>query len=290
MSARINAMCIVNVAKAENKATPQIETGNGFTAILKADGTVWMTGNEEIVATGTGGTTQNTDITDNNNTDDVGAIINRPQTNGARPQQIKINETEYLTNVIKISAGANHVLALTKNGEIYAWGKNDNGQLGIGNLTSYAVKVVGEGGASTLKRIVDISAGETGSTAVNEFGWVYVWGKGSNGEFANGVTTSSSTPVKTVVNHGISASIGEGHVVALGQNGKLYTWGKNNAGQLGTGNTTNNTIVGKIAEGITDITAGGNFSIVKDIEGNIYGTGKNTNGEIGLGTNTNVKT
>jgi len=252
-------MCIVNVSGKENIATPQIETGNGFTAILKADGTVWMTGNEEIIG---------------------------------EPAQIKINKNTYLENVIKISAGANHVLALTKDGEVYAWGKNEAGQLGIGNNenTTYATKVTGEGGASTLKRIVDITAGETGSTAINEFGWVFVWGNGTQGEFGNGGTTSSNTPVKTVVNHGISASIGEGHVVALGQNGKLYTWGKNNAGQLGIGNTTNNTIIGKIADGITDISAGGNQTIVKDIEGNIYGTGQNTNGQLGIGTNTNVTT
>ena len=50
----VNVMCIVNVAKAENIAVPQVETGNGFTAVLKADGTVWMTGNQDIVATGTG--------------------------------------------------------------------------------------------------------------------------------------------------------------------------------------------------------------------------------------------
>ena len=47
--------------------------------------------------------------------------------------------------------------------------------------------------------------------------------------------------------------------VTQGQNGKLYTWGKNNVGQLGLGNTTNNTIVGKIADGITEISAGGNL-------------------------------
>ena len=65
----------------------------------------------------------------------------------------------------------------------------------------YARKVSGEGGSSTLKRIVDISAGDTGSVAINEFGWVYVWGNGSHGEFGNGGgTTSSGTPVKTVMN------------------------------------------------------------------------------------------
>jgi len=260
----INTMCIINVAKSGNIANPQIETGNGFTVILKADGTVWMTGNEEIVCAGT-------DI---------------------KPVQVKISETEYLTNVIKISAGANHVLALTNNGEVYTWGKNENGQLGIGNNenTIYATKVLGEGGSSTLKRIVDISAGEYGSSAINEFGWVYVWGNGTYGEMANIRTISSNTPVKTTVNHGISVSRGEGHVISQGQNGKLYTWGKNDKGQLGTGNRINSATVVKIADEITDITAGGNQTIVKDIDGNIYGTGLNTLGQLGIGTNTNVTT
>ena len=35
----IYAMCIVNVAK--ETANPMVETGNGYTAVLKADGTVW---------------------------------------------------------------------------------------------------------------------------------------------------------------------------------------------------------------------------------------------------------
>ena len=38
-----------------------------------------------------------------------------------KPEQVKISETEYLTNVIKISAGVNHVLALTQTGEVYAY-------------------------------------------------------------------------------------------------------------------------------------------------------------------------
>ncbi len=38
---KLYAMCIVNVSK--NQANPQIETGNGYVLILKADGTVWRT-------------------------------------------------------------------------------------------------------------------------------------------------------------------------------------------------------------------------------------------------------
>lgn len=34
--------------------------------------------------------------------------------------------------VKKIATGKSHVLALTESGRVYAWGKNDKGQLGIG--------------------------------------------------------------------------------------------------------------------------------------------------------------
>ena len=303
----VNVMCIINVAKAENIATPQVETGDGFVAILKADGTVWMTGNKEIITTGTG---TNINNVENNEQDVVGAGPVSARGTDVKPEQVKISETEYLTNVIKISAGVNHVLALTQTGEVYAWGKNDAGQLGIGTTgdttnTSdendvgagpvsahggYAKKVVGEGGSSTLKRIVDISAGDASSTATNEFGWVFVWGNGSNGEFGNAGTTSSNTPVKTVISNGISSSIGTGHVAIQGQNGKLYTWGRNDNGQLGTGNLSNNLSVGKIANGITDISASGNETIVKDMERKVYGTGRNTSGELGIEGNTNITT
>lgn len=38
------------------------------------------------------------------------------------------------TNVIvQVACGIKHVLALTNNGEIYAWGSNTEGQLGLGS-------------------------------------------------------------------------------------------------------------------------------------------------------------
>ena len=106
----------------------------------------------------------------------------------------------------------------------------------------------------------------------------------------NAGTTSSNTPVKTVISNGISSSIGTGHVAIQGQNGKLYTWGRNDNGQLGTGNLSNNLSVGKIANGITDISASGNETIVKDMERKVYGTGRNTSGELGIEGNTNITT
>ncbi len=163
--------------------------------------------------------------------------------------------------------------------------------LGVDNteFSNYATKVSGEGGSSTLSRIVDISAGTYGSSAINEFGWVYVWGNGTNGEMGNGTTTTNKAPVKTTLNTGISVSTGAGHNVALSHSGKVYTWGKNNAGQLGIGSLTNNTILSKIADKITEISASGCETIVKDIDKKVYGAGLNTSGQLGQGTFANAQ-
>ena len=85
---------------------------NEFTAILKSDGTVWTIGKNE-----------NGQLGDGTNEDKIEAV------------QVKIDENTYLTNVIKISVGEEHVLALTKEGKVYAWGANTYGQLGIGTTT-----------------------------------------------------------------------------------------------------------------------------------------------------------
>lgn len=59
------------------------------------------------------------------------------------PTQVKIDENTPLENIVKISAGANHVLALSKDGKVYALGQGASGQLGQNNTenSNYA-KVV----------------------------------------------------------------------------------------------------------------------------------------------------
>lgn len=91
----------------------------------------------------------------------------------------------------------------------------------------------GEGGSGYLGRIIDISAGNYGSSAINEFGWVYIWGNGSYGEIGNGKTESKYYPTKNPSNIGISVSLGAGHTALLGQNAKVYTFGRNLNGELG---------------------------------------------------------
>ena len=126
----LKAMAIINVAKSGAVAISAVRTGgygtiSSATAVLKEDGTVWTMG------------------TNNNGQLGDGTNLNRNQ-----PVQVKINSNTYLTNVIKISVGWYHMMALTEDGHVYVWGANTDGQLGINstNDQNYATLVLGYNG------------------------------------------------------------------------------------------------------------------------------------------------
>ncbi|XP_018048391.1 PREDICTED: RCC1 and BTB domain-containing protein 1-like isoform X1 [Atta colombica] len=78
--------------------------------------------------------------------------------------------------VVKVVCGIEHTLALTDEKKIYAWGRNNDGQLGIGHteFTSQPIMIRPE----TEIKWVDIAALNCSniSVAVSEEGRVYVWG------------------------------------------------------------------------------------------------------------------
>ena len=81
-------------------------------------------------------------------------------------------------SIIKIAAGGSHYLALTSSGRIYSWGRNVEGQLGVGttisnntpeDVTSYLNLIVDE-------IVMDISAGYQHSSVVTSHGRIFTWG------------------------------------------------------------------------------------------------------------------
>ena len=162
--------------------------GTSFTGILKADGTVWMSGLNNYGQLGDGTTTYRADLA-----------------------QVKINENTYLNNIVRIAAGASHCLALTKDGEVYAWGLGTSGQLGQNNTKNslYAVKVLNPAGDDTLKNIIDISAGAAHSIAINKNGEAFAWGVGTNYRLGNNSTATKMLPTKILtVSNAMKVSAG----------------------------------------------------------------------------------
>lgn len=87
-------------------------------------------------------------------------------------------------NVIKIAAGQNHSLALTKDNKIYAWGSCEEGQLGIGRVNIYAWKpqeVILPDDIIREEKIINIVCGFYHSILYTDRNTILSWGYNKNG-------------------------------------------------------------------------------------------------------------
>jgi alpha-tubulin suppressor-like RCC1 family protein len=130
-----------------------------------------------------------------------------------------------LDQVVSMSVGAKHVLALNKDGTVMSWGNNEFGQLGDGTTTSRTEPQP----ISGLHDIVAISAGTTHSLALDSSGTVWAWGDNSN--YALGTTDccSDETSPQQVAHFNDVEEIAAGaHTsVVKRKDGTLWFWGIN---------------------------------------------------------------
>ncbi|HZL48502.1 MAG TPA: putative Ig domain-containing protein [Solirubrobacteraceae bacterium] len=202
------------------------------------------------------------------------------------------------TTITQIAAGRDHSLALSSSGQLYAWGDNEDGELGNGTETASSVPVAVSAPPGTT--FVQIAAEDDGSLALSSTGQVYAWGYNGQGELGDGSTTNSDTPV--AVSAGaipggttITQIAGGGsHSLALSSTGQLYTWGLNEYGQLGDSTITNSSVPVAVSAGaipagatITQIAAGALHSLALSSTGQLYTWGLNVYGQLGDGTTTN---
>ncbi|WP_124053945.1 RCC1 domain-containing protein [Arcanobacterium ihumii] len=123
---------------------------------------------------------------------------------------------------ISVSAGSNYTLALASDGSVYGWGKNTNGQLGIGTSmdTTKLTKL------STNVKFKQIAAGFNTSAGVSDSGDLYTWGGQSS-------TPEKLTDPKLSGLTFSKVSVGNYHGLALATNGKAFTWGDASASTFG---------------------------------------------------------
>ncbi|KAG5833215.1 hypothetical protein ANANG_G00273540 [Anguilla anguilla] len=112
--------------------------------------------------------------------------------------------------VVGVACGSHHSMAMTHEGEVFAWGYNNCGQ--------------------------------TSSMAVVDNGEVYGWGYNGNGQLGLGNNGNQLIPCRLTALQGLCVlqiASGYAHSLALTDEGLLYAWGANTYGQLGTGNKSN---------------------------------------------------
>lgn len=183
---------------------------------------------------------------------------------------------------VAVSAGANHALALLDNGDVYAWGFNDSGQLGLGDVVTRTTPA-----KVTLARpAVAVAAGRGFSVVALDDGRVFTWGANTIGQLGNGGREASASPVQaTGLARVVAVAAGNTHALALDSSGRVWAWGANASGQLGTGSFKPSLVpVATALDGIARIRAGGDHSAAISSRRALYLWGENADGQLGLGT------
>ena len=153
--------------------------------------------------------------------------------------------------VTEVACGSHHSVCLTKDGDIYAWGQNNCGQIGTGTTTNQSTpRKVSSPFAG--KKVTSISCGQTSTMVALESGEVYGWGYNGNGQLGlgNNINQLSPSRVASVQGCVVKVVCGYAHTLALSDEGELYGWGANSYGQLGTGTKANSCIPTRVAEDI----------------------------------------
>ncbi len=269
----LKAKAIINVYRNQEGAitVPQVEIGEGYTIILKEDGTVWATGRNNVGQLG------------------VGDNIDRN-----KPVQVKIDENTCLTNVRKISTGYGHVAAMTVDGEAYAWGLNDNGQLGQGNQTnqSYATRIKGENGSEEIGNIIDIVAGDLMIYLLQEDGNTLGIGNNAYHQIDEKDKSNKLYPTKvTNMDKAIKIETGNSNIAVIKSNGETWIKGDNDIGGFGNGMATPGLPGGTYLVGtdINEIQLSVSGYVLKE-NGTVWSTGYNNFGQLGLGDTSDRRT
>jgi len=129
---------------------------------------------------------------------------------------------------------------IDKDGNLWSWGRNFYGQLGVGdrNDRNRPVLVPMPQGASQWTLV---AGGAAHAVAVADSDKLYAWGLNDKGQIGVGYAGNLfASPVLIPNPIGVKkwkwVSAGADHTEALADNGTLYAWGNNEQGQLGTGN------------------------------------------------------
>ena len=227
-----------------------------------------------------------------------GQLGNSNTTDQLRPAAVTSSGVLAGKRIIAIAAGDFHSLALCADGTLAAWGYNSYGQLGNNSLTNSSVPTaVVRTGVLAGKTIVELAAGSSLSVARCSDGTVATWGRNTNGQLGNNITTSSQVPVlvntagvlagKTVV----AVSAGSYHCLALCSDGTFAGWGGNTSGQVGDSDSTDRSVPvlvdrsGVLAGKTIAWMAGGRYhSVVSCSDGTVAAWGSNYNGQLGDGS------
>ena len=182
----------------------------------------------------------------------------------------------------QIICGENHSFILKESGELFAFGSNYSGQLGLGDNENRNVPTL----IMQDKTIRQIICGGDHSFIIKESGELFAFGYNSYGQLGLGDNKERNTPTLLMQDKEIRQIICGGyHSFILKESGELFAFGCNYYGQLGLGDNENRNIPTLLMQDqeIRQIVCGGYHSFILKESGELFAFGRNSSGQLGLG-------
>ncbi|XP_063811961.1 serine/threonine-protein kinase Nek8 isoform X2 [Pseudophryne corroboree] len=211
--------------------------------------------------------------------------------------QPKIVEALLGYEIVHVSCGASHVLAVSNEKEVFSWGRGDNGRLGLGNQESHnapqQVVIPQEfepqrvvcGIDSSMILTVGHQLLACGSNRFNKLGLDHNLSTSEHPpedqvEEAYTFTAVQSAPLNQEAI--LCADVGTSHSAVVMAQGQCYTFGSNQHGQLGTSAHRHSRIPFLVsAPKLTMVACGDAFTVAVCADGQVFTWGKGARGRLG---------
>ncbi|SCU96776.1 LAMI_0F07712g1_1 [Lachancea mirantina] len=264
---------------------------------LDSKNAVWSWGTNDSGALGrdtSGANEQLKDMDADNSSDDEDGDLNDLESTPTKlqPDALPLDESK----VIQLAATDNLSCALLDSGEVYAWGtfRCNEGILGFYQDSIQVQKEPWKVPPFSNSKIVQLAPGKDHILFLDEFGVVYTWGNGQQGQLGRKILERSRLRTLDPRGFGLDnvkyIASGENHSFALTREGKLYAWGLNQFGQCGvTSEVEDGALVTIPTEVVLPqdvkvkmVAAGEHHSLVLSEDGRLFTFGRLDMFEIGI--------
>lgn len=173
------------------------------------------------------------------------------------------------------------VFAINTAGQLFAWGNNAFGTLGVGDTVNKFVPTL----VNSTSSFVFVAGGSLQTAAIGTDGSLFTWGSGTNGALGNGTTTGNVlSPAKIGTSSWYQVGIGHNYMAGITGTYKLFAWGIGGSGCIGDGNATTRSVPTAIGSSSwIMVTAGASHAHAIRSDSTLWSWGNNLNGQLGNG-------
>ena len=233
-----------------------ISSGDEYSTAIKSDGTLWAWGDNLYGQLGDGTS---------------GTVENKPS-----PTQVGTDNDWAM-----VAAANNHTVAIKTNGTLWAWGRNNSGQLGDGTNFDRVLPVQ----VGTDTNWTNVTSSLYHNVALKGDGSLWTWGLNINGQLGDGTIIDQNAPINIEPTFTFTKiARGAQHIIVEKSDGTIWSSGLNNSGQLGNSTVVSSAVLVPISSTITPwtmITSRLSHCAAVAADGKLYMWGSNLYGQLG---------